>query len=63
MNAIRILISSFIVVLIGIATTGWIWTGRHQPAAQATASRVVLSLCVVAGIIGLTAIWRRGTSR
>jgi hypothetical protein len=58
MNIVRIAISVFIVVLIGVATTGWIWTGRHQPAAQSTASRVVLTLCILAGIVGLATIWR-----
>ena len=63
MNAIRILISLFIVVLIAVASTGWIWTGSHQPAAQSAASRVVLSLCILAGIVGLTTLWRRGSPR
>jgi hypothetical protein len=63
MNAVRILISLFLLVLIAVASTGWIWTGRHQPAAQSAASRVVLSLCVLAGIAGLTALWRRRTPR
>ena len=63
MNAIRILISLFIVVLIAVASTGWIWTGSHQPAAQSAASRVVLSLCILAGIVGLTTLWRRETPR
>jgi len=58
MNGIRIAISAFILILIGVATTGWIWTGRHQAAAQSTASRVVLSLCIVAGLVGLSALWR-----
>ncbi|HET7217083.1 MAG TPA: hypothetical protein VFJ02_03510 [Vicinamibacterales bacterium] len=59
MNAVRIAISLFIVILIGVATTGWVWTAGHQPAAQATASRVVLTLCIVAGLVGLGALWRR----
>ena len=63
MNAVRILISLFIVVLIAVASTGWIWTGSHQSAAQAAASRVVLSLCILAGVVGLTALWRRRSPR
>ncbi len=58
MNLVRLAISVFILVLIGVATTGWIWAGSHQTAAQSTASRVVLSACILAGIVGLTAIWR-----
>ena len=63
MNIVRIIISLFIVVLISVASTGWIWTGAHQPAAQAAASRVVLSLCILAGVVGLTALWRTKTPR
>ena len=63
MNVVRIAISLFILVLIGVATSGWIWTGSHQPAAQSTASRVVLTLCIVAGAVGLAALWRPKPSR
>ena len=58
MNLVRSAISLFIVVLIAVSTTGWIWTGSHQPAAQSAASRVVLTLCIVAGVVGLVALWR-----
>lgn len=63
MNVVRLAISLFIVLLIGVATRGWIWTGGHQPAAQAAASRVVLALCVAAGLVGLAALWRRRPTR
>lgn len=63
MNAIRLVISIFLVVLIGVATTGWIWTGRHQSAAQSVASRAVLTLCILAGVAGLSILWRRRTPR
>ena len=49
----RIAISCFIVLLIVVAGSGWRWTGRHQPAAQAAASRTVLGLCILAGLVGL----------
>jgi hypothetical protein len=62
-NVIRIAISVFIVVLILVATSGWIWTGSHQPAAQSAASRIVLTLCIVAGLAGLTALWRTRTPK
>ena len=58
MNVIRIAISFFILVVMALSVTGWIWTGSHQTAAQSAASRVVLSLCVVAGVVGLAALWR-----
>jgi hypothetical protein len=57
-NVIRLAISLFIVILIGVSVTGWIWAGNHQPPAQMAASRTVLTLCVAAGIVGLTALWR-----
>ena len=57
-NLVRLAISVFILVLIGVAATGWIWAGSHQSAAQSTASRVVLTACILAGIVGLMAIWR-----
>jgi hypothetical protein len=63
MNVVRTLISLFILVLIAVASTGWIWTGRHQSPAQSAASRVVLSLCILAAVVGLTALWRRRSPR
>jgi len=58
LNLVRTAISLFIVVLIAVSTTGWIWTGSHQSAAQSAASRVVLALCIGAGVVGLVALWR-----
>ena len=59
LNVFRFVITAFIVVLITIATTGWLWVGSHQSPAQALASRVVLTLCVIAGLIGVKAVWAR----
>lgn len=58
MNGIRVAITAFIIVLIITATTGFIWVGRHQTAGQATASRIVLVLSVVAGVVGMRNVWR-----
>ena len=58
MKIVRALISVFLLVLIGVAGTGWVWTGRHQTAAQSAASRVVLSVCIAAGVLGLAVLWR-----
>jgi len=33
--------------------------GSHQAPAQALASRVVLTLCVAAGLVGVKAVWAR----
>lgn len=58
MNAIRIVISLFVGVLIATAVLGWAWTSAHQTPTQAQASHVVLGLAMLAGIIGVIAIWR-----
>jgi hypothetical protein len=58
MNLVRMTISVFVVLLIAVFVVGWIWVGSHQPASQAAASRVVLTLGIIAGVVGLAAIWR-----
>jgi membrane protein YdbS with pleckstrin-like domain len=63
MNVVRIVISVFLLVLIGISAAGWMWTGAHQPPAQSAASRFVLGLCIIAGIGGLAAVWRARPAR
>jgi hypothetical protein len=63
MNIVRILISAVIAILIAVSAIGWIWTGTHQPLSQAAASRVVLTLDIVAGIVGLVALWRPDAQR
>lgn len=55
---IRATLSLFIAVLIAITAAGWIWTAQHQPAGQASASRIVLALAACAGVAGLWAVWR-----
>jgi hypothetical protein len=65
MTIVRLLISAFIVVLIVIAAAGWIWTGEHMPTDQMLWGRAALAGCVVAGVVGLAAVWkdRRVASR
>jgi hypothetical protein len=63
MTVVRVLISAFVLILIVVSVAGWIWTGRHQPAAQAAASHVVLGLGIVAAIAGLVTVWRGGPAR
>jgi hypothetical protein len=58
MNTIRIVISLFIAVLIAVSVVGWLWTSTHQPPSQATASHVVLGLGMLAGVVGVVALWR-----
>lgn len=62
-NLIRIGITFFIVVLIAISLSGWMWTASHQPPGQSVASRIVLGLCIVAGLVGLVALWRGRPTR
>ena len=57
-NTVRIAISLFILVLIGVSVVGWVWTGGHQSTSQSEASRVVLTLAALAGVTGLVALWR-----
>jgi len=57
-TAIRLSASIFILILIGLAAMGWVWTGSHQPPAQAIAARSVLALAALAGVAGLVALWR-----
>jgi len=57
-TAIRLTASIFILILIGLSALGWIWTGTHQPPAQAIAARIVLVLAAQAGVVGLVALWR-----
>jgi hypothetical protein len=63
MNAIRVVISFFIAVLIVVSVMGWVWTGAHQSPSQATASHLVLGLAMLTGVIGVIAIWRDGSKR
>jgi hypothetical protein len=58
-NVIRALISLFILVVIALAIAGWLWAGS-QPASQSAWARAALAGCVVAGVVGLVAIWRVG---
>ena len=58
MTAIRLTASLFILILMALTTMGWIWTGAHQPPAQAIAARIVLALAALAGVVGLVALWR-----
>ncbi len=58
MNAVRIAITVFVLILLGLVTMGWIWTSTHQPPALRRASHVVLAISALAGIFALVRIWR-----
>jgi membrane protein YdbS with pleckstrin-like domain len=59
MNAVRIGITCFIVILLSVVTLGWNWTSSHQPPAARMASHLVLALAATAGVFALARIWRR----
>ncbi|HEY7055074.1 MAG TPA: hypothetical protein VH458_01050 [Vicinamibacterales bacterium] len=63
MNAVRIGITMFILILLAIVTLGWMWTAAHQPPAPRTASHVVLGVSAVAGVLALAKIWRPDAPR
>jgi len=66
MQAIRFLITLFILLVAATCVAGWFWTGTHQAPVQSAASRTVLIISMVAGLVGLVTIWRyspRGTHR
>lgn len=58
-NRVRIAITFFVLVLLGVVALGWMWTTSHQPPPLRTASHVVLSLAALAGVFALVQIWRR----
>lgn len=59
-KGIRLAITAFTLVLMAVSVMGWAWwSGADQPAGQVLAGRTVLLLGVLAGIVGLVAIWRR----
>lgn len=58
MTAVRIAITSFILILLTVVALGWRWTDGHQPPPLRMASHVVLSLAALAGIFAIAKIWR-----
>lgn len=58
MTLVRILVTLFVAAILAAAAAGWVWTGQHQPPAGAMASRVVLSISAIAGLVALIAVWR-----
>jgi hypothetical protein len=56
---VRALLSIFVVVLIALSIAGWLWAGSHQPPPASLASRLVLTIGALAGVVGLGMLWRR----
>ncbi len=57
MNALRIAITAFTVILLIILVLGWGWTGAHQPPPARLASHVVLGIATLAGVFAIVRIW------
>jgi hypothetical protein len=66
-NAVRVGISTFVLILLVTIVLGLVWTSHHQAPPLRTASHLVLSLAGAAGIFALAKIWRtespRGSAR
>lgn len=58
MTLVRILVTLFVAAILAATIAGWVWTGQHQPPAGAIASRVVLSISAIAGLVALVVVWR-----
>jgi hypothetical protein len=56
MNAIRSVISVFLLVLLGLSVAGWVWAGG-QPTPQSTGARLVLALCGLMAVGSLVVLW------
>lgn len=57
MNALRIVITAFTLVLLVILVLGWGWTAAHQPPHASLASHVVLGISAAAGLFAIARIW------
>jgi hypothetical protein len=56
MNAVRSVISIFLILLIGVSIAGWVWSG-DLPAKGMMGARLVLAVCGLSAIGGLSLIW------
>jgi hypothetical protein len=57
MNAVRSVISVFLLVLLGLSVAGWVWAGG-QPSPQSTGARLVLALCGLMAVGSIELLWR-----
>jgi hypothetical protein len=56
MNAIRSIISVFLVALMAVSIAGWVWAG-DQPTPTQVGARVVLAMCGLSSVGALALIW------
>ncbi|MGQ0552792.1 MAG: hypothetical protein ACT4PU_06185 [Planctomycetota bacterium] len=62
-NAVRLLMSSFMVILIVASVLGIKWWGTDGPKPPPGDGRPILVLGIVAGVVGLWFLWKDGSSR
>ena len=59
-NAIRLAITVFTAIVLGLTFVGIRWTSQNQAPAAATASITVLSISSIFSIVAMVVIWRAG---
>lgn len=57
MNAIRTVMSLFLVWVLALSVAGWVWAGG-QPSPKLEGARAVLALCILIAAGGMVLIWR-----
>lgn len=58
MTLMRIFVTIFVFAIFAAVVLGWQWTGANQPPAGAFASRIVLAIAAISGLVALIAVWR-----
>lgn len=62
MNLIRSILSVFLVILVGISVSGWIWAGG-LPSGKMEGARFVLMLCGLSSLGCLWLLWKINPDR
>jgi len=62
MNLIRSILSVFLVALVAIAVSGWVWSGGH-PSPHQDGARFVLTLAALSSIGCLWLLWSAVSTR
>ena len=57
MNAVRSVITLFLMILLAVSIAGWIWAGG-QPPAKLIGARFVLAICGLSAVGSTFLLWR-----
>jgi len=57
MNAVRSVISVFLLILLALAVAGFVWAGG-QPSPKREGARVALTLCGLLSVGSMALLWR-----